>query len=364
MRRSTVAVVVVAAVAGATFVMGRGAVASGAVAAARRALPAAVGSAGAPSAATALAGASARPAPTVAAVPATTVGSAPVGAALDPGGSTGAAPGPGATRLRGVVYGHDDGAALRLDADLVRPADHQPVPAVVLLHGGGWSGGSRSSLDAETAAVAAAGMDAFDVDYRLATAAAPGFPSQLADVQTAVAWIDAHAASLGVDPGRIGALGVSAGANLALLAGMEPGPGGSAPVFKAVVSWSAPTDLGPLSSLALQQCPDGACGQQSLAGIWYWPLSDYLGCRPGTCPTQAAAASPVDQVNPAGAALMVWNSTDELVPLAQADELTAAATAVGEPVSEQVVTGTGHGTDYADQALAPSLDFLASQLGG
>lgn len=276
--------------------------------------------------------------------------------------TTDAAVPPGATRLRGVAYGYDGGVPLVLDADLARPADHHLVPAVVLLHGGGWSGGSRTSLATETAAVAAAGMDAFDVDYRLATAAAPGFPSQEADVETAVTWIETHAPALGVDPTRIGALGVSAGANLALQAGMLPGPGGGRPAFRAVVSWSGPTDLAALSLVALAQCPDGSCGRQSLNGLWYWTLHDYLGCTPGACPGLEAAASPVDQVNPDGAAIMLWNSTDELVPLAQADELTQVATAAGEPVTEHVVAGTAHGTDDARQALAPSLAFLRRQL--
>ena len=79
--------------------------------------------------------------------------------------------------------------------------------------------------------LAQAGFVTVSVDYRLAPGAL--FPAQIHDVKTAVRWLRAHANSLGINPQRIGAWGVSAGAHLAALlgttarqSGLEGGEGG------------------------------------------------------------------------------------------------------------------------------------------
>jgi acetyl esterase/lipase len=261
------------------------------------------------------------------------------------------------------TYGFDHGQALKLDAYLVPEQDGTTVPAVIVLHGGGWGGGSESDTAPEALAIAEAGMDAFNIDYRLATPTSPAFPGEILDVQQAVTWVRAHAASLGVDPTKVGAFGVSAGGNLALELGtLGSGPKTSGTRVSAVVAWSAPTDLTELASVAVQSCSTTSCARGSLAGLWYWALTDYLGCPLSQCAQDLVSASPLDQVSANGAALMLWNSNNELVPLDQETELVARASSVGEPVSQNVLAGNAHGTRYRSQALAPSIAFLAAQL--
>lgn len=100
---------------------------------------------------------------------------------------------------------------LRLYRPTPAPA---PQPALVYLHGGGWTIGDLDSHDHVCRALAeAAVMPVVAVDYRLAPE--HPFPAGLEDAVAAFGWIAAHAASLGLDPARLAVAGDSAGGNLA-----------------------------------------------------------------------------------------------------------------------------------------------------
>ncbi len=97
-------------------------------------------------------------------------------------------------------------------------------PAVVYVHGGGWTTGSRDQGEGARyiPALVANGYVVFAVDYRLAPEYQ--FPAQIEDVQCAVRHIRAEEASYGIDTERIGALGGSAGGQLVNLLGTaDPG---------------------------------------------------------------------------------------------------------------------------------------------
>ena len=93
-------------------------------------------------------------------------------------------------------------------------------PAVVVIHGGTWSSGSRVAhvgqiLDVLTQA----GYHWFSVDYRLG--GLPRFEESLADIRTALAFIRCRARELGIDPNRLVLLGEDSGAHLAALLAAE-----------------------------------------------------------------------------------------------------------------------------------------------
>jgi acetyl esterase/lipase len=83
---------------------------------------------------------------------------------------------------RGVAYGEVDGTELLLDAYLP-PAREAPRPAVILIHGGFWTSGSRSDMSVAARELAKAGYVAFSIDYRLldAVTAQNPWPAQLDD---------------------------------------------------------------------------------------------------------------------------------------------------------------------------------------
>ena len=88
------------------------------------------------------------------------------------------------------------------------------VPAIVYYHGGGHVIGSLDTHDF-VARNLCAGAEAFvaSVDYRMGPE--HKFPAAVEDSFAALEWVQANAAGLGADPGRIGVHGDSAGANLA-----------------------------------------------------------------------------------------------------------------------------------------------------
>ena len=62
----------------------------------------------------------------------------------------------------------------------------------------------------------------FNIDYRLADPALPEtrWPAQLIDAQLAVRFPKTNNAQLGIDPARVGAIGDSAGSQLAVFLGV------------------------------------------------------------------------------------------------------------------------------------------------
>src|SRR5262249_44856876 len=128
------------------------------------------------------------------------------------------------TVLHDIAY--RQGASKRwLDLAMKKEPHGKPRPAIVVIHGGGWVEGDRSSFASRKHGApgniedfAALGSGAVPINYRL-SGEAP-FPAALEDCKCAVRWLRAHARDYNVDPNRIGAWGNSAGGHLALLLGM------------------------------------------------------------------------------------------------------------------------------------------------
>lgn len=114
-------------------------------------------------------------------------------------------------------------------ADITLPLPPRDVPArlyrpagatgagLVYLHGGGWVLGDLDSHDNLCRRLAlASGATLLSVDYALAPEAP--FPAGLEEVRAALAHVLAEPARYGMEPGRIGVGGDSAGGNLAVAA--------------------------------------------------------------------------------------------------------------------------------------------------
>lgn len=108
-----------------------------------------------------------------------------------------------------------------LHVDIIRPDDGETYPALLMIHGGGWSSGSRSMQEPMARMIAAKGYVTIPVEYRLTPEA--GYPAGLHDVKEAVRWVRKNAAKFGIDPNRIAISGSSAGAQLATLVGVTNG---------------------------------------------------------------------------------------------------------------------------------------------
>ena len=103
----------------------------------------------------------------------------------------------------------------------LKPGDRRP--AVLCIHGGAWVAGSAEAFFPHARYFASRGLVAFSINYRLATANGTGLPECLQDCKAAVRYVRAHAAEMGIDPGRIAVLGDSAGGHLAAALGTVGG---------------------------------------------------------------------------------------------------------------------------------------------
>lgn len=239
---------------------------------------------------------------------------------------------------RDIQYGTANGKRLLLDAYL--PAGEGRRPAVVMIHGGGWRVGDKASWQPEAERLAARGWVAFSINYRLDEPSV--FPAEIDDAQAAVSWVRDNAAAYKVDPDRIAALGESAGGHLAaMLATLGEGRAR----IRVAAAWSPPTDLTALAG--------------SRGDGWARPL---LGCTRDTCPDTLAQSSPVNHVDGNDAPLYLVNSSDELVPLSQAQALVRKLESAGVDHRLDVFGGNRHALDFRDDAWAPTLAFLERYL--
>lgn len=140
-------------------------------------------------------------------------------------------------------------------ADLYLPPltdSAEPYPGVVIIHGGGWSGGDKGAAREQNigTTLAQAGYVCLSIDYLLQPKEGPRiWPQNLHDCKVAVRWLRANADRLQIDPENIGVIGGSAGGHLAAMVGVtgpeagldpsEPYPGVSCQV-QAVVDMYGP----------------------------------------------------------------------------------------------------------------------------
>ena len=127
----------------------------------------------------------------------------------------------------------------KLDLYLPNGPDRLDRPAVVFIHGGGFTGGDKAEYRSASvsADLARAGYVVVSCNYVLGPKTKEGvWPQNIADCREAVRWVRGHAKELGVNPDRIAVAGGSAGGYLALMVGLsddKTGPGGDP---KATVS--------------------------------------------------------------------------------------------------------------------------------
>jgi acetyl esterase len=105
---------------------------------------------------------------------------------------------------------------------IIRPRNFrqdEPLPAIVFLHGGGWTLGSLATYEPFCRKLAnVTGQIVIWVEYRLAPEAP--YPAALDDTLAAWRWVQKHYRELGADPARISIGGDSAGGNLAAVAAL------------------------------------------------------------------------------------------------------------------------------------------------
>lgn len=135
-----------------------------------------------------------------------------------------------------IEFSAPGGESLKLDAHI--PEGKGPFPAVILVHGGGWTAGHKTANFVKPLfpVLDQTGMAWFTIDYRLAPK--HPYPAARIDVEAAVAWVKKHAKQYKVNPRKIALMGESAGGHLVNLVGTKNEAG-----VAAVVCFYGPVDM-------------------------------------------------------------------------------------------------------------------------
>lgn len=123
----------------------------------------------------------------------------------------------------------EEGREERMDAYLPSAEIPRPLPALLMIHGGGWRQGDKA--EKRTAGICATlaqeGFAVFSINYFLNAGyrdeqnklhlTEVAWPRNLRDCRSALRFLRKEAARFGIDPARIGVMGTSAGGHLAML---------------------------------------------------------------------------------------------------------------------------------------------------
>ena len=215
-------------------------------------------------------------------------------------------------------------------ADLYLPANPQPgqkFPAVVIIHGGGWSGGDKRAAREINIGTTLAlnGYVGMSINYLLANKdhLGPTWPQNLHDCKTAVRWLRANADRLHIDPDHIGTIGGSAGGHLAAMltiTGPELDPPGE-------------------GSCQIQ------CGVDLYGPVLWFTQRDLSMFRKSReeAPELYKAASPLTHVDKNDPPVLILHGTaDKTVAVADSEALAAAMKAAGAEHQLVIVPDAPH----------------------
>ena len=187
--------------------------------------------------------------------------------------------------------------------DLYQPLAPGKYPAVVTVYGGSWQQGSPAGSAQMSQYLAARGYVVVAIDYRHAPQY--HFPAQLEDVEQALAFVRDRADEYEIEGDRIALLGWSAGAHLAMLAGLQAEPSIK---VKSIVDYYGPIDL--TAGYTDPPVPDPINSKRVLLS--------FMGGPPSELKDAYAAASPITYVKPAKPGrlppmLLIYGGRDHLV---------------------------------------------------
>lgn len=234
----------------------------------------------------------------------------------------------------GLVYGVADGQQLTMDYYAPKGSGIHPI--VIIIHGGGYIGGtSKNGSEAYCADfLAPAGYAVFAVNYRLAPKYP--YPYMVQDVERSIRYLRYNAKKWNADPKKIALIGGSAGGFLSNMVGLLNAPGdphAADPVDRVSAGVQAVVTLFAQSSFATVPLNANVHA-----------LLDPLIAKEGE--QQALKdASPITYVSKkAPPFLEILGDQDEYIPFAEATNLQTALRNVGAKCEVIRIPGGKHGT--------------------
>ena len=232
--------------------------------------------------------------------------------------------------------------------DVYLPADRSTATtyAVVMIHGGSWSGGDKSDFNTNIPELRQllGNYAVFNLNYRLANGSTILLQQQTDDINTALDFITAKASDYKINTSKLALMGASAGAHLALLKSYRFN---SDARIKATVDLFGPTDM----AWMYNSHPVPSLTQPVIVNV--------IGGTPAINATGYTNGSPINFVNATCPPTIIFHGTiDPVVPISESSKLQAKLLLNG--VVNQFVTYTGeqHGwtganlTDTYNKAVA------------
>ena len=228
------------------------------------------------------------------------------------------------------------GATRAFSGLLGRPAADQRTTAVILVHGGGATGGGQADCVAWGAWYRDHGYLTFAIDYRLADPLVDHgiYPIPEQNTKAAIQYLRMHAEELGIE--RIVVQGHSAGARLGAIAATTA----DLPAFAGREVWTGVSD-GIDAFIGFYGYYDG---------VQYEPTAYYGGT--GAAPSTAVSTKRATRVT--GPVYLLHGEADWIVGANRSQAFADALDAAGADVTLEIVPGADHGYDgYATPALTP-----------
>ncbi len=211
-------------------------------------------------------------------------------------------------------------------------------PALLQIHGGGWTGGNRRQQARPLMdRMAANGWIAVSVSYPLAPSAT--FPEPLIGLKRALQWMRTEGAAYGIDPGFIAVTGGSAGGHLAALLALTGNRPEYQPGFESV-------DTNVQAAIPVYGIYD-FLNRNSTRDDWeVIPRGVMKLARTGN-EERYREASPLDQIHAdAPPFLIIHGSHDSLVPVEEAMQFVELMLEVSnQPVAYAEIPGATHAFD-------------------
>jgi acetyl esterase/lipase len=236
--------------------------------------------------------------------------------------------------------------------DLYLPKKKEgPYPLVIVVHAGGWMTGDKNDFDSAELCIklAIVGFAAYNINYRL-VADGGTFPHSIDDVKDAVNFMAAHGQDYDIDPQKIALFGISAGANLSLIAAYNPDqdlPNGQkdnhlrVPI-RAVVAYCPVIDLTTLDKPF---------------------VAKYMGDIPSHAAELYRQASPAAYVKTAVPTICIHGTGDTLIPYTESKKFVALLEKNGRQAKFVAVPDAVHlfvGGDK-DLSFKPAVEFLGAR---
>jgi acetyl esterase/lipase len=251
-----------------------------------------------------------------------------------------------------IVYATYGTRQLKLDVYL--PQFPKPMPGILVIRGGGWRQGDKQGFADIARNLAAKGFVTACIEYRVLPEVQ--FPDPIYDTKAAVRWMRAEGKNYGINTDAIGAIGGSAGGHLVALLGTSykaaslEGDGGHPGVSSRV---QAVVAMAPVTDFAT------AAKSQRLGDLVRTMFQNNL--------ELANSFSPVTYLSKDSAPILfIHGDADEVVPIAQSEEMLQQCRKLGIRSSLIDLKGVPHGfwiRTRAAETISQAAAFFHEVLG-